>query len=153
LHLPPDDLPREEIDALNAGTAPAQRRLVYDEFFFLQLGLARRRGMQRREPGLALDRARGAAAVEQFLKRLPFAPTGAKKRAIHELLKDVCEPHPMHRLLQGDVGSGKTVVAWAACEIACASGFQAAVMAPTEILAEQHARTLEAWAKASGRSF
>jgi ATP-dependent DNA helicase RecG len=152
LHLPPVELDRAAIDALNAGTAPAQRRLVYDEFFFLQLGLARRRGLQRREPGLALDARRGRAAVDKFLAQLPFAPTGAQARAIEEIARNVAEPHPMHRLLQGDVGSGKTVVAWAACEMACASGFQAAVMAPTEILAEQHARTLEPWARATGRS-
>ncbi|MGZ3408001.1 MAG: ATP-dependent DNA helicase RecG, partial [Polyangia bacterium] len=69
-----------------------------------------------------------------------------------EIAHDLAEPHPMHRLLQGDVGSGKTVVAYAACELAVASGFQAAIMAPTEILAEQHARTLAAWAEATGRS-
>jgi ATP-dependent DNA helicase RecG len=148
LHLPPVDLDRAAIDALNEGTSPAQRRLIYDEFFFLQLGLARRRGMTRREPSIVL---RGHDAVETFLAQLPFQPTRAQKRAVAEIEKDVAQPHPMHRLLQGDVGSGKTVVAWAACELACASGYQAAVMAPTEILAEQHARTLEPWAKATGR--
>jgi ATP-dependent DNA helicase RecG len=152
LHAPPADLERAAIDALNDGTAPPLRRLIYDEFFFLQLGLARRRGLTRREPGLALDGARGRAAVDTFVGQLPFAITGAQKRAIDEIAGDVTQPHPMHRLLQGDVGSGKTVVAWAACELACASGYQAAVMAPTEILAEQHARTLEPWAKATKRS-
>jgi ATP-dependent DNA helicase RecG len=152
LHLPPPDLDPAAIDALNAGTAPPLRRLIYDEFFFLQLGLARRRGLTRRGPGLAMDLQKGRVAVEKFLAQLPFKPTGAQKKAIGELARDVTHPHPMHRLLQGDVGSGKTVVAWAACEIACASGYQAAVMAPTEILAEQHARTLEPWAKATGRS-
>ncbi len=152
LHAPPPELDRAAVDALNEGTAPSQQRLVYDEFFFLQLGLARRRGMQRREPGMALDAKRGRAAVDKFLAQLPFKPTGAQVRALDEVARSVAEPHPMHRLLQGDVGSGKTVVAWASCEIACASGFQAAVMAPTEILAEQHARTLGPWAKATGRS-
>ena len=98
----------------------------------------------RREAGLALPAAKTPErALKRFVAALPFAPTGAQKRAIAEIARDLAEPHPMHRLLQGDVGSGKTVVAFAACELAVASGFQAAIMAPTEILAEQHARTLD----------
>jgi ATP-dependent DNA helicase RecG len=151
LHLPPPDLDAGAIQALNDGTSPAQRRLVFDEFFFLQLGLARRRGLARREHGIAMKRG-AKEAVARFTKALPFGLTGAQSKAMRELSADLAEPHPMHRLLQGDVGSGKTVVAWAACEVACAAGFQAAVMAPTEILAEQHARTLEAFAKATGRT-
>jgi ATP-dependent DNA helicase RecG len=153
LHLPDPDAPPELVRALNDGTAPPMRRLVFDEFFFLQLGLARRRGTARREPGLALTAASAPdRALRRFLQALPFAPTGAQQRAIAEIAQDLAEAHPMHRLLQGDVGSGKTVVAFAACELACASGLQAAIMAPTEILAEQHARTLTAWAEATGRS-
>ncbi len=153
LHLPPPDLAPEAVRALNDGTAPPQRRLVFDEFFFLQLGLARRRGSARREPGLALAAARTPdQTLARFFGALPFSPTRAQRRAIAEIARDLAEPHPMHRLLQGDVGSGKTVVAFAACELAVASGFQAAIMAPTEILAEQHARTLSAWAEATGRS-
>jgi ATP-dependent DNA helicase RecG len=154
LHCPPPDLDRAALDALNEGVAPPQRRLVFDEFFFLQLGLARRRGMARREPGIAFALPRGGVegALGRFLGALPFPLTGAQRRAIDEIARDVVEPHPMHRLLQGDVGAGKTVVAWAACELACAAGYQAAVMAPTEILAEQHGRTMEAWARATGRS-
>jgi ATP-dependent DNA helicase RecG len=155
LHLPPSDLDSASIAALNDGTSPSQRRLIFDEFFFLQLGLARRRGKARREHGIAMrgSSEKGALAdVKRFTARLPFPLTQAQERAIGEIVADVAEPHPMHRLLQGDVGSGKTVVAWAACEVAVASGFQAAVMAPTEILAEQHARTLEVWARATGRS-
>jgi ATP-dependent DNA helicase RecG len=153
LHCPAPDLDAQMVAALNESEAPPQRRLVYDEFFFLQLGLARRRGMARREPGLALVPAGGKdRALATFLSALPFALTGAQKKAIDEIAADLATPHPMHRLLQGDVGSGKTVVAWAACELAAAAGVQAAVMAPTEILAEQHARTLEGWARATGRS-
>ncbi len=153
LHLPDPDLAPELVRALNDGTAPPMRRLVFDEFFFLQLGLARRRGTARREPGLALTAASAPdRALRRFLQALPFAPTGAQQRAIAEIAHDLAAPHPMHRLLQGDVGSGKTVVAFAACELACASGLQAAIMAPTEILAEQHARTLTGWAEATGRS-
>ncbi|HEX4457520.1 MAG TPA: ATP-dependent DNA helicase RecG [Polyangia bacterium] len=153
LHLPDPELAPELVRALNDGTAPPMRRLVFDEFFFLQLGLARRRGMARREAGLALTAASAPdRALRRFLTALPFAPTGAQARAIAEIARDLATPHPMHRLLQGDVGSGKTVVAFAACELACASGLQAAIMAPTEILAEQHARTLTGWAEATGRS-
>jgi ATP-dependent DNA helicase RecG len=82
---------------------------------------------------------------------LPFQPTGAQERAIAEIRDDLKQPHPMQRLLHGDVGSGKTLVAYAACELVMASGHQAAVMAPTEILAEQHYKTLRVWAQASGR--
>ena len=154
LHRPSPQLDAAEIAALNDGIAPAQRRLVFDEFFFLQLGLARRRGTARRELGLAMRGGKGGAAatLARFTKVLPFPLTSAQTRAIAEVERDLREPHPMHRLLQGDVGSGKTVVAWSACELACASGYQAAVMAPTEILAEQHARTLAPWAKATDRS-
>ena len=154
LHCPPPDLDAAALDALNEGVAPPQRRLVFDEFFFLQLGLAKRRGLARREPGIAFALPQGGveAALKRFLAALPFPLTGAQRRAIDEVARDVVEPHPMHRLLQGDVGAGKTVVAWAACELACAAGVQAAVMAPTEILAEQHGRTMEAWARATGRS-
>ena len=96
---------------------------MFDEFFFLQLGLARRRGTARREAGLALPAAKTPdEALARFLKALPFKPTGAQKRAIAEIAHDLAEPHPMHRLLQGDVGSGKTVVAFAACELAVRVG-------------------------------
>src|SRR5262249_15719892 len=88
----------------------------------------------------------------RFLGALPFSPTGAQRRAVAEIARDLGEPHPMHRLLQGDVGSGKTVVAYPACELACASRYQAAIMAPTEILGEQPARALAGWAEATGRS-
>ena len=111
----------------------------------------RRRGnaAPRARAGARCDQARRAATENwspSFLAVL--ADQGAAKRHRRDCSRDVSRPHPMHRLLQGDVGSGKTVVAWAACELACASGYQAAIMAPTELLAEQHARTLLPWAKA-----
>jgi ATP-dependent DNA helicase RecG len=154
LHLPPPDLDGAALAALNDGAAPAVRRLVFDELFFMQLGLARRRGSARRERGLALSPGvrEARAALAPAIAALPFPLTAAQARAIDELAADLAVPHPMHRLLQGDVGSGKTVVAWSACELACAAGYQAAVMAPTELLAEQHARTLEPWARARGRT-
>ena len=152
LHRPDPELSPPELAALNAGEAPPQKRLVFDEFFFLQLGLAKRRGLKRRDEGYVFGGAKVTRAVDRFVKQLPFEPTGAQTRAIAEVQKDVALGHPMHRLLQGDVGSGKTVVAWAACEMACAARMQAAVMAPTEILAEQHLRTLKPWAEKSGRT-
>jgi hypothetical protein len=115
----------------------------------LQLGLLRRRR------AIAADDATVCVTDDQSLARLravlPFQPTGAQERAIAEIRDDLKQPHPMQRLLHGDVGSGKTLVAYAACELVMASGHQAAVMAPTEILAEQHYKTLRVWAQASGR--
>jgi ATP-dependent DNA helicase RecG len=134
-------------DALRAGHFPktdadqaaARRRLVYDEFLLLQLGLAIRRHRQGREPGLALNPP--GALARRLLASLPFALTAAQERVWREIRTDMAEPYPMNRLLQGDVGSGKTVVAALAILTAVESGYQAALMAPTEILAEQHLMT------------
>jgi ATP-dependent DNA helicase RecG len=135
-------------EAAAARATPAFRRLVYEELFFLQLGLALRRRGVRRAPGISFDV--GPARVEAALRRLPFALTGAQRRALDEVARDMGRPEPMNRLLQGDVGSGKTAVAFAAAMLAVQSGWQAALMAPTEILAEQHARTLRRWLEGSG---
>ncbi len=120
--------------------AAARRRLVYDEFLLLQLGLAIRRHRQGRQPGLAMNPP--GALARRLLASLPFALTPAQERVWREIRTDMAEPYPMNRLLQGDVGSGKTVVAALAILTAVESGFQAALMAPTEILAEQHLMTL-----------
>jgi ATP-dependent DNA helicase RecG len=127
---------------------PAFRRLVYEELFFLQLALAQRRRGVRTEEGIAFDTS--PAAVARAVARLPFALTGSQARALAEIARDMASPEPMNRLLQGDVGSGKTAVAFAAALLAVGSGWQAALMAPTEILAEQHARTLGRWLEGSG---
>jgi len=135
-------------EALRAGHFPtaesdyaaARRRLVYDEFLLLQLGLAIRRQRQGRRPGLALNPP--GALARRLLGRLPFALTAAQERVWREIRLDMAEPYPMNRLLQGDVGSGKTVVAALGILTAIESGYQAALMAPTEILAEQHLMTL-----------
>jgi ATP-dependent DNA helicase RecG len=130
-HFPDDDASRAE----------ALRRLAFDEFLLIQLGVLRRRHEWRQsQPGveMRLD----DAAVQGFFVLLPFEPTGAQRRVIGEILGDMAQPVPMSRLLQGEVGSGKTVVAAAACLAAVRSGYQAAVMAPTEILAQQHLRTM-----------
>ena len=122
--------------------APARRRLVFDEFFRLEVALAMTK--QRKlaasqgiahllEPGEG-----GPGLVEHFISALPFRLTGAQSRVIEEIRRDMAAPRPMHRLLQGEVGSGKTVAAVAAALTAVQGGFQAAVMAPTEVLAEQH---------------
>ncbi len=118
----------------------ARRRLVFDELLFLQLGVLHQRQVWRSRPGESLPAHK--AWLDMFLGRLPFSLTRAQERALAEILQDMGQSTPMSRLLQGDVGSGKTVVAAAAMWIAACNGAQAALMAPTEILAEQHFRSL-----------
>jgi ATP-dependent DNA helicase RecG len=116
----------------------AQRRLCFEEFFIFSAGLMLLRSRRTGETGLAFaDRS-----IEPFEQALPFALTGAQKRAIGEILDDLAGGAPMNRLVQGDVGSGKTMIAAAAIYCAAKNGYQSALMAPTEILAEQHAATL-----------
>ena len=118
----------------------ARRRLALDEFLLIQLGVLRQRKQWREQPGRAL---RADDALHQnFLAALPFQLTNAQQRVLQEILGDIQRAQPMSRLLQGDVGSGKTVVAAAAMLAAVANGAQAALLAPTEILAEQHYKTL-----------
>lgn len=118
-----------------------RRRLAYDEAFLLQLLHARAHfNATRQKPGIAFQRKETLTA--QLTRSLPFELTGAQKRALKEILLDMQSPRRMNRLLQGDVGSGKTVVALYAALLAAENGYQAAIMAPTEILAEQHARTI-----------
>jgi len=120
-----------------AAVGPARRRLVFDELFRLELALAVRKHRQvASAEGIAHTAAAGL--VEAFLADLPFTLTAAQRQAIAEIRTDLRSPHPMHRLLQGEVGSGKTVVAMAALLTAVEGGYQGAVMAPTEVLAEQH---------------
>ena len=119
--------------------AAARRRLAFDDFLLLQLGLAILRARTTRARGLSLD-PRGDL-VGRLRARLPYRLTAAQERVWEEIRRDMAAPHPMHRLLQGDVGSGKTVVAALAVLTAVEAGYQAAVMAPTEILAEQHVVT------------
>jgi ATP-dependent DNA helicase RecG len=144
-HFPP---PGTDVALASARATPAFRRLIFEELFFLQLALARRRRGLRAQSGIAFDG--GAEALRSATARLPFELTGAQARALAEIARDMARPEPMNRLLQGDVGSGKTAVAFAAMMLAVQSGWQAALMAPTEILAEQHARTLSRWLEGSG---
>jgi ATP-dependent DNA helicase RecG len=116
---------------------PARQRLVFEEFFLLQLGVGLQRQRTRQERGIAMRI--DADRLNEMLHRIvPFELTNAQKRVIGEIWSDMAQPHPMNRLLQGDVGSGKTIVAAAAILAAVDNQYQAAIMAPTEILAEQH---------------
>jgi ATP-dependent DNA helicase RecG len=116
---------------------PARQRLVFEEFFLMQLGVGMQRQRTRQERGIAMRI--DADRLNEMLHRIvPFELTNAQKRVIGEIWNDMAQPHPMNRLLQGDVGSGKTIVAAAAILAAVDNQYQAAIMAPTEILAEQH---------------
>jgi len=145
VHFPP---PGTDPVLAGARASPAFRRLIFEELFFLQLVLARRRRGVRSEPGIAFDTS--PAALARAVAPLPFALTRAQRRVLGEIARDMGRPEPMNRLLQGDVGSGKTAVAFAAAMLAVGSGWQAAIMVPTEILAEQHARTLAEWLSGGG---
>ncbi|NUB43298.1 ATP-dependent DNA helicase RecG [Fertoebacter nigrum] len=131
-----------------AATAPARQRLAYDEFFAHQLTLALARASLRRGKGVA-SRGNGALRA-QVLASLPYAPTAAQTRAVAEIAADMAAPFKMNRLLQGDVGSGKTLVALLALLIAVEAGGQGVLMAPTEILARQHLESLAPMAGAAG---
>jgi ATP-dependent DNA helicase RecG len=116
---------------------PARQRLVFEEFFLMQLGVGMQRQRTRQERGIAM-RIDADRLNEMLYRIVPFELTNAQKRVIGEIWSDMAQPHPMNRLLQGDVGSGKTIVAAAAILAAVDNQYQAAIMAPTEILAEQH---------------
>ncbi|NDJ24529.1 ATP-dependent DNA helicase RecG [Nostoc sp. B(2019)] len=128
----------------SASLQVARRRLVFDEFFYLQLGLLQRQQQARAIQTSAILAPKGQL-LEKFHEILPFQLTGAQQRVINDILNDLQKPVPMNRLVQGDVGSGKTVVAVLAILAAIQSGYQAALMAPTEVLAEQHYRKLVSW--------
>ncbi len=136
IHFPPED---DDLKKLDAHQSPAHRRLAFDELFFLQLGLALRRQGVKVQPGIAFDASQ--ARIDKAKGLLPFQLTGAQERVVGQVARDMGRPEPMNRLVQGDVGSGKTAVAVVAAALALQHGYQVAVMAPTEILAEQHAKT------------
>jgi ATP-dependent DNA helicase RecG len=127
----------ESLDALNTFRSPAQQRLIFEELFLYQLSLALDRKVTRKEDAIAF-RVREDAVREALKRILPFKPTAAQKRVLAEIAADLEKPAPMNRLLQGDVGSGKTIIALQAAVIAIENGTQTALMAPTEILAVQH---------------
>ena len=127
----------ESLEALNLFRSPAQRRLIFEEFFLYQLSLALGRKTVRKENAIPF-RVREDAIRKALKKILPFKPTAAQKKVLAEIVADLERPVPMNRLLQGDVGSGKTIVALQAAVITMENGCQTALMAPTEILAVQH---------------
>ncbi|HEY6467588.1 MAG TPA: ATP-dependent DNA helicase RecG [Candidatus Acidoferrales bacterium] len=133
-HFPPQD---EDLEKLNTFRSPAHMRLIFEEFFSYQLAMEMRKLNEHRQTGIAL-RVREDKIREALKRILPFKPTGAQKRVLAEIVADLERPYPMHRLLEGDVGSGKTIVALEAATIAIENGCQVALMAPTEILAVQH---------------
>jgi ATP-dependent DNA helicase RecG len=134
VHFPPKD---ESLELLNNFRSPAQMRLIFEEFFYYQIALALRRQSDHRERGIAM-RVREEKVREALKRILPFKPTAAQKRVLAEIAADLERSYPMHRLLEGDVGSGKTIVALEAATIVIENGYQVALMAPTEILAAQH---------------
>jgi ATP-dependent DNA helicase RecG len=139
LHRPQGDI---SVERLNERKTPAHERLIYGEFLKLQLELALLRSLETRERK-AHHHDWGETTHELLDELLPFSLTAAQQRVLGEIREDMTSPHPMLRLLQGDVGSGKTIVAALALAVALGSGNQGVFMAPTEILAEQHHRTLE----------
>lgn len=128
--------PGEDLNQLNAFRTAAQQRMIFEELFFLEVGLELKRRRARQQPGITFRTGEGIRNAIKTI--LPFHPTVAQKRVLREIVDDMRSPSPMNRLLQGDVGSGKTIVALQAILIAIENGYQAALMAPTEILAAQH---------------
>lgn len=133
VHFPSPESPLED---LNRGTSPFHQRLAFDELFTLQLGLAAIKKGEVLEKGIAFSP--DGRLINRLLKKLPFKLTNAQERVFKDILKDMQSPAPMNRLIQGDVGSGKTIVALLSMLAAVECGYQSALMAPTEILAEQH---------------
>jgi ATP-dependent DNA helicase RecG len=126
----------ESFEDLQSSRTPAHIRLIFEELFFIELGLELKRRQQKTQTGIAFRLDDG---VRQAIKKiLPFHPTAAQKRVLKEIADDMQKPYPMRRLLQGDVGSGKTIIGFQAAIIAIENGCQVALMAPTEILAQQH---------------
>ncbi len=134
VHFPPAN---EDLEALNSFRSAAHARIIFEEFFFFQLGIAARRRQVRDQTGIPLQ-IRDDRIREALKRILPFKPTAAQKRVLAEIVTDLEQTKPMNRLLEGDVGSGKTIVALEAAVIAMENGCQVALMAPTEILTVQH---------------
>jgi len=145
VHFPPEG---EPIEALNLQRSDAHRRIIFDEFFFLELGMALKKRGVALETGISFKT--DGVLVQNLLNLLSFKLTNAQERALAEIKEDLERPHPMNRLIQGDVGSGKTVVALLTCLDVVESGYQAAIMAPTEVLAEQHFLNLHRWVEPLG---
>lgn len=141
-------LPEADLATLNSGTTPAHRALAFDEFFFWELGLTLKKNGAALEEGIAFKVTH--RYTKELARLLPFELTSAQRRVLAEIKTDMMAAHPMHRLVQGDVGSGKTLVALMAALIAVENDYQVAIMAPTEILAEQHWHTIHRWCAQMG---
>jgi ATP-dependent DNA helicase RecG len=144
-HFPGNDA---DLETLNSGATAAHKTIAFDEFFFLELGLALKKNGIALEEGIAFQVSH--RYTKELLKLLPFSLTAAQRRVLSEIKTDMMAPHPMHRLLQGDVGCGKTLVALMAALVAVENDYQVAIMAPTEILAEQHFLTIHHWCETLG---
>jgi ATP-dependent DNA helicase RecG len=148
VHFPPEGT---SLTQLQSWATPAHRRLIFEELFFLELGLELKRRRMRERTGIAFETSdKVRSAIREVL---PFHPTTAQKRTLGEIVADMRAPCPMRRLLQGDVGSGKTIVALQAMLVAIENGYQAALMAPTEILATQHFLAARKLLERSSRSY
>jgi ATP-dependent DNA helicase RecG len=145
VHFPPEG---ELMEALNNHRSDAHRRIIFDEFFFLELGLALKKKGMALETGISFQTE--GYLSQKLLNQLSFQLTHAQERVWNEIKEDLRRPHPMNRLVQGDVGSGKTVVAVLASLYVIECGYQAAIMAPTEVLAEQHYLNLHRWVEPLG---
>lgn len=145
IHFPDNS---EDISALISGRSAARKRLVFDEFFFLELGMALKHKGIALEKGIPMEEK--GELTGKLRKLLPFNLTKAQERVIGEIKRDMASPHPMNRLVQGDVGCGKTMVAFSSVLIAVGNGYQAAIMAPTELLAEQHFLNIHRFAESLG---
>lgn len=145
VHFPPDG---ESIERLNLQRSEGHRRIIFEEFFFMELGMSLRRKGIALEPGISF-KCEGQLP-QKLLNRLSFQLTGAQKRVLSEIKQDMEKPFPMNRLIQGDVGCGKTIVALLALLHAVENGYQAAIMAPTEVLAEQHYLNISPLAESLG---
>lgn len=140
IHRPPPDA---ALTLLEAGKHPAQQRLILEELIAQQLSMYKLRSQGQQQQAVAL--APPTPLLQQFLAQLPFSPTGAQQRVVQDIQQDLAKPLPMLRLVQGDVGSGKTLVAALAALTVIGNGYQVALMAPTELLAEQHAINFQRW--------
>ncbi|MCX5849644.1 MAG: ATP-dependent DNA helicase RecG [Deltaproteobacteria bacterium] len=145
VHFPSNN---ESVEQFISARSSAHRRLIYDEFFFFQLGMAIKKKGRILDAGIKFNVE--GHLLNKFLALLPFDLTAAQKRVINEIQADMAKETAMNRLLQGDVGSGKTIVSMAAMITACENSYQAAIMAPTEILAQQHYQNIQNWATALG---
>ncbi len=145
VHRPPPDV---DVHEMEEGLHPAQYRLILEELLSHHLSVLKVRKLSDAQPGIPIDV--NQVLIDKMLAQLPFSPTGAQARVVADIQKDMQHARPMMRLVQGDVGSGKTLVAALAALSAIGAGHQVALMAPTELLAEQHANNFRGWLEPLG---